>query len=294
MKRQYYTKMRRHCQVYKHNFVKIYKTHCEGEVITKMITDINNAGKNALNVLCLGSGPCAPQKNNDTAHYLINGSVLLDTGWATVQGLVDRDIDPLSFDTIVFTHFHPDHYMGLHSLIFYWLWKGRDLSKLRIAGPAENIEIIVRRAAEYWQDDCFRGIYPTLLPLNPGDTVELNGIHFACRRAPHPVPALSYRITAEGAKSDIGFTGDTRHETGQAAFFAGCGILFSEASCGASRNPDPSWGHMSAYQAGQLAAEASVGRLVLVHTGSPEISCAAAREYFANTEPAVVGAVYSV
>ena len=64
-------------------------------------------------VTVLGSSGCKYDYGNDTASFLINNKIIIDTGWNLVENLLDLNLNPADFDTVLFTHFHHDHYLAL-------------------------------------------------------------------------------------------------------------------------------------------------------------------------------------
>lgn len=222
--------------------------------------------------LCLGSLDCFPQKGNDSSNYLLNGHILIDTGWATVNNLLDNGIDPHNITHVVITHFHPDHYMGLNGLFFYFACHGWNLDELTVAGPAEDIERIVKKAADYWADDCFNGIYPKMIPVMPGDKFKIREIEFSSHRAIHPVSGLCYRVTNEEGCS-IGFSGDTLYQESLAGFFKDCDLLVYENSYGPTPVTYTGNGHSSAYDAANTAIKANVKKLFIVHSRTAPERC---------------------
>ena len=63
------------------------------------------------------------------------GSLLLDCGATTCQGLCDLDIERDEIDSIVISHFHGDHYAGIPILLLAALYEDERKHPLRIAGP---------------------------------------------------------------------------------------------------------------------------------------------------------------
>ncbi|NLM77812.1 MAG: MBL fold metallo-hydrolase [Ruminococcaceae bacterium] len=232
-----------------------------------------------MQLLCLGSLDCFPKKGNDSASYLLDQHILIDTGWATVNNLLNQDMDPLAVETIVITHFHPDHYAGLNALFFYLLLKGRDLRDLTMVGPVEDAERMVKKAVDYWMEDAgYKAAYPKIVPVHGPETVLLSTTkgNYELKTHPsvHPVRGFCYRLSHEGIS--IGFSGDTLFQDALIPFFAGCDLLVYENSWGPAQVTDQRNGHSSSFDAGRTAREAAVGRLLLVHGRLEPADCVAA------------------
>jgi ribonuclease BN (tRNA processing enzyme) len=74
---------------------------------------------NGTRVTFLGATSAVPDAGCDTASFVINDRILVDTGWSVVGNLRNLGIDPNQIDTLIFTHMHHDHYLSLPSLLFY-------------------------------------------------------------------------------------------------------------------------------------------------------------------------------
>ena len=218
-----------------------------------------------MRITVLGSAACVPEVGNDSAHYLINNSILIDTAWNAAGNLRDAGCDYSTLHTLLFTHTHHDHIIGLTGFLFDYRDKNGQLGTLHIYGPEETAET-VRRAMDCMQFERFYGKEvgaPTVHILTPGDELTVDGLHIQTLAACHPVPALSYRITDD--HSSVGFTGDTLLTDDQPAFFAGCDLLFSECSFGlkSSKEAKREYGHLDLEDAKIIAKD--VKHLAIVH-----------------------------
>ncbi|MFC1805961.1 MBL fold metallo-hydrolase [Planctomycetota bacterium] len=243
----------------------------------------------ALSVRFLGVDACTPTKGGNTASYLVDGRVLVDTGWYLTDRLLACDVNPLDIEAVAFTHCHHDHILGLPQLFFYYGIKGGDRPDrpLHVYGPAGEIQRVVDDACCYLQFDRYTelnfGI--EVHDVAPGDAFELSGLRVTTCEALHAVPALSLRFeNATGATAV--FSGDTRYNPGLLELARGAGLLVHEASYGpVSKGDDIRWGHSGAPDAAEIARQAGVGRLALVHCGhgARTEALAAARPIFLDT-----------
>ena len=83
-------------------------------------------------VTVLGSSGCKYDYGNDTASFLINNKVIVDTGWNLVENILDLGLNPADFKIVLFTHFHHDHYLALPQFLFYHLNCGKSLNELTL------------------------------------------------------------------------------------------------------------------------------------------------------------------
>jgi len=243
---------------------------------------------NALSVRFLGTDSCTPTKGNNTASMVVDGRILIDTGWYLTDRLLASDIDPLAIEAVLLTHCHHDHIMGLPQLIFtYGIRRNaRPDRPLHIFGPADEVGRVVADAQRYLQHDR----YPELAfdievhNLAGGEGFELGDLRVAACAARHNVPGLHYRLdNATGAS--VAFSGDTAYNPALVELARGAGLLVHEASHGATATrATGAVGHSGAPDAADVAVEAGVGRLALVHCGqrAREAALAAAQAIFGD------------
>lgn len=247
---------------------------------------------------CSGSypGPDSP-----ASAYLVEADhdgrtwrILLDLGNGAL-GALHRYADPLSIDAVFLSHLHADHCLDLCS--YYVLRKyhpNGPQPRIPVFGPAG---VAARLAAAYD------------LPDEPGMTGEFDfveyGEHpdgmtvgpFRVRAVPvaHPVPSYALRVTV-GERS-LAYSGDTAACPGLVEAAAGVDLLLAEASFVDGQGNPPGI-HLTGSEAGSVATEAGVGRLVVTHVPpwhDPDVAAAAAQTTYAGpVELAHAGAVYQL
>ena len=100
-----------------------------------------------MRITVLGSAACVPESGNDSAHYLLNDSILIDTGWNAAGNLREMGCDGKNLHTLIFTHTHHDHILGLAGFIFAYRDIHGQVGTLTIYGPEETDDP-VRRAMD--------------------------------------------------------------------------------------------------------------------------------------------------
>lgn len=212
---------------------------------------------------CSGSyaGPDSPASCYllEADHDGCTWRLLLDLG-SGAFGTLQRFIDPLSLDAVLFTHLHPDHYFDISGLYVVW--------KYHPSGPREPIPVwgppgVAAQVARAYG-----------LPENPGMSAEF-GFHeydaepielgpFTIRAVPvaHPVPGYALRVQV--GDRVLVYSGDTGPcaalvEVADHADLLLCEAAFVEAL------DNPADLHLTGAQAGEVATKAEVGRLVLTH-----------------------------
>ncbi len=247
-----------------------------------------------MEITFVGVSSCIPEPGRETACFVIDGKHLVDTGWCAALKMREYGLDPMALDSVILTHLHQDHSLGLPGVLFYQGLRGRDPLRrepLRLFGPGEHLAHVVEAALAFLQVARFPELVLNyeLAPLAPGDRFALGDLRFETMAAHHVSgkgalePALIYRVTQEGGGTIV-FTGDTHHHPPVAQFARGAALLIHDGA------------HTAARDAARLAREAGVGRLLLVHYAESraEQILAEAREVFPNTALADDGMTVTV
>lgn len=238
-----------------------------------------------MNVTFIGTSSCVPAVGSETASFVINETHLVDTGWYTALGMRRYGLDPLRLESIVLTHVHQDHYLGLAGLLFTIGLrgpKGPSAQPLSILGPGEYLEQVVDAAFEYLQLLRFPELRVdyVLAPLRGGESYQVDGLQLDTCAANHvsgkgnPEPALAYKVAERTTGATFAFSGDTSFHPPLADFAKGVPLLIHDGA------------HSSAREAARIAKMAGVERMLLIHY-SPSVGeslLAEAREIFPNTD----------
>ncbi|MDB4866359.1 MAG: hypothetical protein JWR03_692 [Cohnella sp.] len=236
----------------------------------------------------LGTSGSMPDRDGDSASFLINDRHLVDTGWSSVNNLRTIGVDPSDVDYLVFTHLHHDHYVSLPTFLFFWLMKGRALNELNIIGPVEDVTQVVELAMDFLQTDRFYpdSGYPHIIPLFPGERYENEDFALDTCATLHPVQGLCYRFTDKHTGKGFSFTGDTAYYPPLIEHVKDSAVLIHEASLGpvAADPANNTYLHSGAIDAAEIAKAAGVGKLVLIHGASStaEPCIEAAKSIFAG------------
>lgn len=239
----------------------------------------------------IGTASAVPEAGRDTACLLLNDTCLIDTGWCAALHMLSYGCDPMAVDTLLLTHCHHDHYLGLPQLLFYHGMNRRRLPEkppLLIVGPKPDVGRVVERALSFLRHQEFRSVatVPEVHALQAGERYETSRLTITTAPTVHPVIGLCYRIEDHATDAVIGVTGDTAYHEPLAAHVAWADLLVHEASRGpVSSEPNALGGHSGSVDAARIALAAKVKRLALVHYASSQRdeSLAAAREVFSET-----------
>ena len=217
-----------------------------------------------LELTVLGSNPAWPSPSGACSGYHLqnNGhTVLLDCGTGVFERLRSRMV-PERLNTIVLSHLHFDHWLDLIPLRYYLNYEARTEQRIDLYLPKGGSDVL--HAATRGVDpnpEFFSGTF-RLHEYSEHDTLSLGDLTVTFRQTRHPVDTYAMRFETEGRV--LTYTADTGWMPELASFLHNAHLLLSEAAWGSTEGGDPSI-HLTAAQAGQLAAAAAVDRLLLTH-----------------------------
>jgi ribonuclease BN (tRNA processing enzyme) len=239
---------------------------------------------------CSGSapGPASP-----ASCYLVEHdefALLLDLGNGSF-GALQSFLDPVAVDAVYLSHLHADHCLDVAPFVVWHRYSGRsDGRTVPLYAPVGAD----RRLATAYDadggpiDDVF-----DITPIGPGSWA-LGPFEVTTVRTAHPVECYAVRLTAGGRS--LVYTGDTGPSAEVVELARGADVLLAEAAYPEAPDLPPGL-HLTGRQAGEHAAAAGVGRLIVTHVPSwvdAEAQLAAARSVFPGAELARHGAVHEV
>lgn len=223
-------------------------------------------------VVVLGSSFVMPDETHENTHLALlgrEGIVMIDAAAHPVTQLRKAGLDFNAVTDLILTHFHPDHVYGVPMLIIE-MWLRKRTKPLRIHGLRHCIERTQKLMIAYEWDQ-WPGLYPVSFHYvedNAGGLL-LDSADFRITAVPvkHFVPTIGLRVEDKAAGTVLGYSCDTEPCPGVRQIAAGVDLLLHEAA-------GKGFGHTSAAQAGEVAAEAGAKRLVLIHypTGGADTS----------------------
>ena len=241
-------------------------------------------------VTFLGTTALIPGAGDDSASFLINGKYLVDTGWYAALKMLSYGVTPLDLEYLFITHWHRDHSVGLPQLIFYrraaagqGMW---ELKPLPIVGPPARMDEIIDGMLAFLMYTENEADLLTRTVLKPGESYETDDFHIATCASLHTLEGLVYRFTDKHTGAVIAFTGDTAYHPPIVEHVKGADLLIHDATYGPEREGDrPIVQHSGAPEAAEIARDARVKRLALIHSspGRQEAALAEARKTFPDT-----------
>lgn len=242
-----------------------------------------------MKLICLGINGPFPAAEGATSGYLaVQGDtcVALDMGSGTLAALTART-PPEKLAGVLLSHWHYDHCSDLLPLIYRMeSLVVQGVKPLDVYAPVDK-RSLVRQAVLASPAFCLHDV-------KPGEALLLGDMQVQVGLARHPVPAVMYRLTADGRS--LCYTGDTNEVEGLAEFAQGANLLLADGLF-----PESAWTaakpHLSAQKAAQLAQQAGVEQLVITHLNPAIDPAGLLREARAVRQDAVLAerfAVYQV
>ncbi|MFI5100201.1 MAG: MBL fold metallo-hydrolase [Actinomycetes bacterium] len=220
-----------------------------------------------MRLTVVGCSGSMPGPRSAASCYLVEHdgfALVLDLGSGAL-GALQKYIRPQDVGAVLLSHLHADHCMDLCGMYVALRYTpaaepgGRvRADRLPVHGPPGTGE---RIAAAYGVGSADLGGVLAFHDVLPG-TFALGPFEVTAAPALHPVQCHALRLSAGGRS--LVYTGDTAPCAPVAALAAGADVLLAEASFTVAAHNPPDL-HLTARQAGELAARAGVGSLVVTH-----------------------------
>ncbi len=217
----------------------------------------------------LGSGTAVPNMLRAPACFLLEGRekrILLDAGSCVLLRLEQAGIDFRQVDAVYLSHFHPDHCAGLVPLLFaHYCPDGTPRRDPLVITGSVGISALMdnlRRAFGDW-------LVPKSFKVEVREAREhvfADGeFEVSVVFGSHSESSLAYRFRDRAGKVLV-YSGDTPYSASIVNLACEADLLLLECSFPAgTRAP----GHLSADDAGRMAAAARAKKLVLTHFYPP-------------------------
>lgn len=229
-----------------------------------------------------------PKAGGASSGYLLesNGSkLLLDCGSAVLSRLLEL-CNLTELDGVVISHYHADHCCDLMVLeqAYYVLGlRAAKIKPLPIFGHANSAEF---QSLTYRNGSVTQGY-----AYQPGEAFQVGAFTITPVRTVHPLECYGFRICAEG--KSLFFTADGAYGPHLQAAADQVDLLLCESNFTHADLEYAKNLHMTAIQAGSLAAEVNAKRLLLTHlnplSNNDQILLEAKSKYHGPAELAYCG-----
>jgi ribonuclease BN (tRNA processing enzyme) len=222
-----------------------------------------------MNLKVLGSGPILQEKYyRNCSGYLIDNRILFDCGPGIFRALNENGLAPAKLAYLIITHFHIDHVSDLAPILMArYLTLNKTEGPIRIFGP-EGIGDWYKSVKKY----CGEWSHKLPVELIVAKDQGIADYTLYSGKTGHTENSLCYSLVDKSGTRFF-YSGDSgiNNILGQLSRHSDLAVL--EAS---NTNQTQMEGHLTPYQAGEIAGKANVRRLVLTHM-YPEVSAQEAR-----------------
>jgi ribonuclease Z len=226
--------------------------------------------KNEARFCILGTSASVPTKARDNTSVLFfsnDESILVDCGSAPFRKVEILGISPTTLKHVIITHAHVDHVYGLPALI-QALWHSGHQETLTIHCLPETKSAIDQLLSPF---DLLQktGMFPVEFNVLP--TTEMtnflstNDFHLYSSPVRHTIPNIGLRVEEKisGSGKTVVYSSDTEPCDSLLRLASNADTLILE--CTFTSETTSRRGLMTSLDAGRIAAEASVSKLMLVH-----------------------------
>jgi len=188
-----------------------------------------------VTVTLLGTGDAFASFGRSQAGYLIDapgGRILMEAGPDLMLALKSRGVSTDSFDLLLISHLHGDHFGGLPFLILDYMWETRRKKVLTVAGPPkleERTWLLMRTMFANFELDKIKHKLKFVV-LEPGSSRRLGKFKVSAIRSPHTKPDISLSLRIDGGGKSIVFSGDTGWNDELVEFSAGADLFLCECT----------------------------------------------------------------
>ncbi len=222
-----------------------------------------------------GSSAAVPSSNRDNTalvFYSAEEIVLVDCSGSPYQKLLKAGLDPMRVSSLIVTHRHVDHVYGVPSLVHNMGLAGRRIT-LHVYALAETLKIL-RGFMDLFpleEEMPYRIDLHEVPPKEGHEILRARGFNVVSAPVRHGAANIGLRIQLDSPRERgrVVYSSDTSPCPSLIALARGADILIHEAtflhSEAARAAAD---GHTTGYQAGEVARQAGVRRLILCHFGA--------------------------
>ncbi len=215
-----------------------------------------------MELTIVGCSGSFPGPDSPASSYLLTAEgfrLLVDLGNGAL-GALQRYASPGDIDAVLISHLHADHCLDMCSYqVFRTYHPAGALPPIPVYGPAGAADRLDRAAggdSGHPISDAF-----DFVTLSPG-TIEIGPFAVTAGHMNHPVETFGFRLEHGGRA--IAYSADTGATEELVSLASGADVLLCEASF--TDLPGlPANLHLTAREAGEHAASAGVGALVLTH-----------------------------
>jgi ribonuclease BN (tRNA processing enzyme) len=231
-----------------------------------------------MRITVLGKSPSWQDAGGACSGYLVQEdgtSLLLDCGNG-VFGKLRAALDYVDVDAVVLSHLHADHFLDLVPFAYALTyaprqqpvpvdrWPGTDTPARPVLHAPPGARDVFRRVVGAWGNEDLIEKAFDLREYDAGDHLEAGPLRVGFQEVEHFVQTFAVAVTSSVTSGRLVFGADTAPSERLVEFASGADLLLVEATLPRPER-EGERGHLTPAEAGEHAARAAVGRLVLTH-----------------------------
>lgn len=219
-------------------------------------------------ITILGSGTCVPSLQRSACSVLAeidSQKLLFDCGTGTMRRLLETGTKIFDISFIFFSHFHPDHTGELVPFLFATKYPDENQRQFPLTIiAAKNFSRFykgLKAVYSHWIELPSDLLNIFELDNQSYDRTRFDGFYIESLPVEHRPESIAYRVTDSRGKSFV-YSGDTDYSENLVILSKNADLLICEAALPDAFKVE---GHLTPSLAGEIAARANVGQLVLTH-----------------------------
>ncbi len=219
-----------------------------------------------MKVTVLGAGAAYPGPGETCSGFLVQNdstNLLVDCGNGVLGDL--QKFIPLSDITDIYiSHMHPDHFFDLIPFR-YGLYYGREKSlvgKPRLFLPPGGTGVINKVVDYFAETDTFFADVFEMSEYQAAKTINLNDFELLPTEVKHYVPSFGLSIFSD---KKVSYSSDSGECEGLRELARDSDLFICNVGNSLEPGDANSWGHLGPEQAGKLAQESGVRRMLVSH-----------------------------